>query len=75
MEEVLEKVEAARKWVDSHGFSTDIEIDGGVDEVTARRAWDAGANVFVAGSAIFKAADPAAAAAGIREVIEGARFG
>ncbi|HSG80509.1 MAG TPA: ribulose-phosphate 3-epimerase [Acidimicrobiia bacterium] len=59
--EVLPKVEAARKWVDSHGLSADIEIDGGITPATAPLARDAGANAFVAGTAIFRAPDPVAA--------------
>jgi ribulose-phosphate 3-epimerase len=71
MPEVLGKVEAARKWVDSHGSTADIEIDGGVTVRTAPSARDAGANVFVAGTAVFRAPDPAAAIAELRAVIEG----
>ena len=59
--EVLPKVEAARKWVDSHGLRADIEIDGGITPETAPRAASAGANAFVAGTAIFRAPDPVAA--------------
>ena len=35
MPEVLDKVELARKWVDSHGLDTDIQIDGGISAETA----------------------------------------
>ncbi|MDH4116984.1 MAG: ribulose-phosphate 3-epimerase [Acidimicrobiia bacterium] len=71
MPEVLHKVEAARKWVDSHGLTTDIQIDGGISDKTAPSARDAGANVFVAGTAVFGADDPALAVAELRAVIEG----
>ena len=57
MPEALPKVEAARKWVDSHGLDTDIEIDGGINSETAASAHSAGANVLVAGSAVFGAPD------------------
>ncbi len=69
--EVLPKIELARKWVDSHGLATDIEVDGGVTEATARSARDAGANVFVAGTWVFRSPDPAGAARRLRDVIEG----
>ncbi len=71
MAEVLSKVEAARMWVDSHGLGTDIQIDGGITTTTAPQARDAGANVFVAGSAVFGAADPGAALWELRKTIEG----
>jgi ribulose-phosphate 3-epimerase len=70
--EVLAKVAAARKWIDSHGFSTDIEIDGGIDVTNIGRVCDAGANVFVAGTAVFGAEDPTVAVAELRQAIEGA---
>jgi ribulose-phosphate 3-epimerase len=53
------------------GDSVDLEVDGGIDATTARPAADAGATLFVAGSALFGASDPAqayrdiAAAAGV----------
>jgi len=68
--DVLEKVEAIRKSVDSQGLDTDIEIDGGIDASTIRSAWDAGAEVFVAGSAVFRAPDPVAAIAEMRARVE-----
>jgi ribulose-phosphate 3-epimerase len=71
MPEVLPKVETARKWVDSHGLATDIEIDGGITPSTLPAARDAGANVFVAGTAVFGAPDPVAAVAELRRVIDG----
>lgn len=71
MPEVLPKVEAARKWVDSHGLETDIEIDGGIGIETAPLAREAGADVFVAGSAVFGSDDPASRISRLRSVIEG----
>lgn len=70
MPEVLTKVREAREWVESRGLATDIQIDGGITPVTARRAREAGANVFVAGTAIFKALDPVAAIRELRSAIE-----
>lgn len=71
MPEVLPKVEAARKLVDSEGYRADIEIDGGITPETARAARDAGANVFVAGTAIFGAPDPVAAIDRLRATVNG----
>lgn len=69
--EVLDKVHLARKWVDSHGLETDIQVDGGITPKTAPLARDAGANVFVAGSAVFGSPDPKAAIIELRRILEG----
>jgi ribulose-phosphate 3-epimerase len=53
MPEVMEKVTQVRRAVTDGSLPVDIEVDGGIDVTTARRAAQAGANVFVAGSAIF----------------------
>ena len=50
----LEKIRALRKNCDMRGLSMDIEVDGGVTCDNVRELMEAGANVFVAGSAIFK---------------------
>jgi ribulose-phosphate 3-epimerase len=70
MPEVLAKVEAAREWVEQRGLPTDIEIDGGITPGNARLVFEAGANVLVAGSAIFGADDPSTAAADLRRAAE-----
>ncbi len=64
--EVLPKVEQARKWVDFHGLGTDVQIDGGITTETAPQAAAAGANVLVAGSAVFGRDDPAEAIRSLR---------
>ncbi len=69
MPEVLAKVEAAREWVENRGLATDIQIDGGITPETARQAAEAGANVFVAGTAVFAADDPADAMEEIRRAV------
>jgi ribulose-phosphate 3-epimerase len=73
MPEVLPKVEQARKWVDSHGLAVDIQVDGGITVETAPSARDAGANVFVAGTAVFGEPDRCQAIEALRKVIEGER--
>ncbi|HEP1372397.1 TPA: ribulose-phosphate 3-epimerase [Streptococcus pyogenes] len=55
--ECLEKVATVAKWRDEKGLSFDIEVDGGVDNKTIRACYEAGANIFVAGSYLFKASD------------------
>jgi ribulose-phosphate 3-epimerase len=70
MAEVLPKLEAARKFVDSHGLPVDIQVDGGITAETAPLARKAGADVFVAGTAIFRDPDPAGAVHRLRAAIE-----
>ena len=66
MGEVMGKVEEARHEVDSNSLALDIEVDGGIDATTAVTAVRAGANVLVAGSAIFGHSDPLEAAHALR---------
>ena len=54
----LDKVRALRKLIDESGSGALIEVDGGVNHDTGRRLVDAGTAVLVAGSAVFRAADP-----------------
>ena len=57
MPDMMDKVRAIRGWIDSRGLDCELEVDGGIDPVTAPVAVAAGANVLVAGSAVYKAAD------------------
>jgi ribulose-phosphate 3-epimerase len=71
--EVLEKVRAARRTIDDNGLSCEIEIDGGIKIDNAHLAAEAGVDILVAGTGIFGAADPAAAARAIRDAGAAAR--
>jgi ribulose-phosphate 3-epimerase len=64
--EVLVKVGTARRLVDAGELTVVVEIDGGVNEDTIEEAAAAGVDCFVAGSAVYSAADPAAAVAALR---------
>jgi ribulose-phosphate 3-epimerase len=66
MPEVLSKVEAVRKMRDEQGLALAIEIDGGIDPETAVPAREAGADILVAGTAIFRSKDYAKAIKAIR---------
>src|SRR5438067_12766621 len=57
----LPKIRRARAAIDGSGISVAIQVDGGITEETIVRAAEAGANVFVAGSAVYGDPDPAAA--------------
>lgn len=72
MADMLPKIRAIRGEIKRLGLSVDIQVDGGIDPATAPLVAEAGANVLVAGSAIFAAADTAAAAAQIRRAAESA---
>jgi ribulose-phosphate 3-epimerase len=63
--EVLDKVAAVRKEIDARGLACEIEIDGGINVDTAGAAAAAGVDILVAGSAVFRAPDPVAAARAI----------
>ena len=60
-EDCLEKVRRGAEIKRKKGYSYEIEIDGGVSPANIERCKDAGGTVVVAGSAVFKADDPAAA--------------
>ncbi len=65
---VLDKIKKLRAMADARGMELDIEVDGGINTETAPLCLNAGANVLVAGNAVFKAPDPAA-------MIQRLRFG
>ncbi len=62
----LEKIAKLRKRIDELGLKTEIEVDGGVKPSNAAEVIEAGADILVAGSAVFGAGDYAAAIRGIR---------
>ena len=69
MPEVLEKVRAARRMVDTGHLTLLVEIDGGINESTIEAAAEAGVDCFVAGSAVYSADDPARAVEALREQV------
>jgi ribulose-phosphate 3-epimerase len=58
IENSYSKIERLRKMIDSKKLNTLIEVDGGVDTDNARKLYDAGVNVLVAGNAVFGAKNP-----------------
>lgn len=69
IEETLPKIEELREIIDSRALATDIEVDGGIDLRTAAPAREAGADVFVAGTSVFRADDPVAAVEELRTIL------
>ena len=68
MADQMDKVRAIRGYIDEMNPACDLEVDGGVDPNTAPIVIEAGANVLVAGSAVYKAADIPARIAELRGV-------
>lgn len=66
---VLPKIEKLRKTIDSRGLKCLIQVDGGVSPDTIKSAADAGADVFVAGSAVFGREDYRQAIAELRAAV------
>jgi ribulose-phosphate 3-epimerase len=64
--DVLQKVRRARQLVDTGHLTLLVEIDGGINADTIEQAAEAGVDMFVAGSAVYGADDPAKAIAGLR---------
>ena len=69
MEDMMGKVRALRKIIDVRTPGVELEVDGGVNLETAKTCVEAGANVLVAGSALFKAPDTAAFIDGLHQLI------
>src|SRR3954452_14744828 len=69
---MLPKIRRARELMRGRDLSVWLQVDGGVDEQTIVQCAEAGADVFVAGSAVYGADDPAAAAAHLRRTAEAA---
>lgn len=65
--ETEEKIRSLRSYCDSRGIDLDIQVDGGINAETSHKVREDGANVLVAGSYLFKAADMAAAVKAMRE--------
>ncbi len=71
IESVLPKISQIRRWIDERELAVELEVDGGVGPGTIGRVARAGANAFVAGSAIFRKPDYAATIAELRKEAAG----
>ncbi|WP_433497051.1 ribulose-phosphate 3-epimerase [Sphaerimonospora sp. CA-214678] len=67
---MLPKVSRARALIDKYGGEVWLQVDGGVSETTIERCAEAGADVFVAGNAVYGADDPAQAVRNLRSLAE-----
>ena len=73
IESMLEKIAELRRWIDERGLDVTLEVDGGVAPGTVGRAARAGADAFVAGTAVFGAGDYRAAIDALRKEAETSR--
>jgi ribulose-phosphate 3-epimerase len=64
---MLPKIRRARRLIEKHGLQLWLQVDGGVSAATIERCAEAGADVFVAGSAVYGAQDPAEAVRNLRK--------
>ena len=69
----LPKIRAARAMLDKHGIETWLQVDGGISLETIERCAEAGADTFVAGSAVYSADDPDRMVSELRAAAEAAR--
>ena len=68
IEHSLEKIKKLKSMINERGCNTLIQVDGGVNLETGKRLVDAGADVLVAGSFVFKAENPAQAIDGLKNL-------
>ena len=66
MADQLPKIAAVRRYIEQYRPGCDLEVDGGINPVTARKVVEAGANVLVAGSSVYGAPDIDLAIAALR---------
>ena len=72
MTDMLPKIRRARALADASGTDVWIQVDGGIDVSNIERCAEAGASIFVAGSAVFRDPDPAAMIERLRALANGA---
>ncbi|MBQ2861252.1 MAG: ribulose-phosphate 3-epimerase, partial [Oscillospiraceae bacterium] len=70
MADMMPKVKALREIIEKEDLAVNIQVDGGIDKNTIKTAADAGANIFVAGSALFKQEDYNKAVAELRSAAD-----
>ena len=73
IESSLDKIRTIRKRIDQSGRKVELEVDGGIKADNVARVAEAGADVFVSGSGVFKAADYSARMQEFRDALSGVR--
>ena len=70
MPEMMEKVRTVKRYALTHGLKLDIQVDGGISEKNTAVVTEAGANIIVAGSAIFQSKKPRSVIEAMRKAAE-----
>lgn len=70
IESSLDKIAQLKEWKESKGYTYEIEVDGGIDPITAKRCKEAGATIFVAGSYIYNSESPKDRINALRAVLD-----
>jgi ribulose-phosphate 3-epimerase len=70
MPDMIEKVRTVKRYALTHNLKLDIQVDGGISESNTAVVTAAGANIIVAGSAIFKAKKPRAVIEAMRKAAD-----
>lgn len=65
-----DKIKVLRHMIDESGYEIDIQVDGGIKEANIKEVYECGANVFVAGSAVFKSDDIPATISNFRKLTD-----
>ena len=66
IKEMVDKISMARNYIKENNLNVDIQVDGGINAETAKLAANAGANIMVAGSYLFKSDDMSKAVKSLR---------
>ena len=66
IENTIQKIEKLKKYIEENNLDDEIEVDGGINDVTSEKAVEAGANILVVGSYVWKSDDYTAAINKIR---------
>ena len=66
MPEAVPKIHSLREAIDARNYTTKVQVDGGINPETAKLVRDAGVDVIVAGTSVFRSTDPAAALSQLR---------
>ncbi|MCX6405017.1 MAG: ribulose-phosphate 3-epimerase, partial [Actinobacteria bacterium] len=72
MADQMSKVRKARELITAGDLDVWVQVDGGVSAATIQECADAGADTFVAGSAVYQSADPAKVVSTLRELADAA---
>ncbi len=71
IEGMTKKIASIRKTIESRNLNVDIQVDGGINEKTISKVYNAGANIMVTGSAFFNSTDPVGFVSTLKNEVKG----